>query len=105
MAFLAFSVQYQTIKTQMNQKNYELDTIKRVHESITEHLKDLKETKSEKDLKNNDAYQDLVAYDMAYDIKQDTLQMELDVLKAQAESFKKARNEGVKSSVKWNCFG
>ena len=90
---------------EMNQKNYELDTVSRTLESTTSHLTDLKATKSENDLKDNDAYKDLVAYEMAYDTKKESLESELEVLKNQASSYKEAVKKNIQSSVKWTCFG
>ena len=104
MAFITFNVQYQNIKYQMNRKNYELDTVSRTLEGITKHLTDLKATKSEKDLQNNGAYQDLVAYEMAYDTKKESLESELEVLKNQANSYKDALKNNIQKSVKWSCF-
>lgn len=105
MAFLAIKIQYDTIKREMNQKNYELDLASRKLEYITSQLKDLKATNSEKDLAKSDAYKDLVAYEMAYDTRKGSLESELELLKNEESAYKQALAKNIKSSFSWSCFG
>ena len=55
--------------------------------------------------KNNDAYQDLVAYQIAYDSKKESLATQMEFLKNTLDSFKSARKEDVKRESTFWCFG
>ena len=68
-------------------------------------LTDLESTYGKKNLKNNDAYKDLVAYQIAYDAKKDSLDTEMAFLKNTLESFKSARTNDVKRESSFWCFG
>ena len=105
MAFLALKLSYDRARTEYNQKAYEETIGKSVLNSLTEKIDDIEATAGSKDnLKNNSAYQDLVAYQMAYDTKLATLETEMKTLKADMDSFKEAMTKGVQEESSWSCF-
>lgn len=106
MAFLTMKCSYDLAKSQYNQKVYEQTVASKTLEAITSKISDVEALSSSKtDLAKNSDYKDLVAYQMAYDTKVESLDTEIEVLKQEMQSFKEAMKEGIKQSTSFWCFG
>lgn len=103
--FAVLHAEVNRYQREYNAKQYEAELNTAKLAEVTSQLTDLKSTYGESNLKNNDAYQDLVAYQIAYDAKKDSLDTELEFLKNTLDSFKTARNNGAKEAGKFWCFG
>ena len=64
-----FQAEINRYQRQYNAKAYEAEINTAKLSEVTSKLTDLESTYGKKNLKNNDAYQDLVAYQIAYDSK------------------------------------
>lgn len=103
--FAVLNAEVKRYQREYNAKQYEAELNTAKLAEVTSHITDLESTYGKDKLKNNDSYQDLVAYQVAYDEKKDSLDTELSFLKSTLDSFKSARNEGVKEAGKFWCFG
>ena len=100
-----FQAEINRYQKEYNLKAYEASINTQNLEKVTSKLTDLESAYGKKNLKNNDAYQDLVAYQIAYDAKKDSLDTEMAFLKNTLESFKSARTNDVKRESSFWCFG
>ena len=100
-----FQAEINRYQKEYNLKAYEASINTQNLEKVTSKLTDLESTYGKKNLKNNDAYKDLVAYQIAYDAKKDSLDTEMAFLKNTLESFKSARTNDVKRESSFWCFG
>ena len=100
-----FQPEINRYQRQYNAKAYEAEINTAKLSEVTSKLTDLESTYGKKNLKNNDAYQDLVAYQIAYDSKKESLATQMEFLKNTLDSFKSARKEDVKRESTFWCFG
>ena len=100
-----FQAEINRYQKEYNLKAYEASINTQNLEKVTSKLTDLESAYGKKNLQNNDAYKDLVAYQIAYDAKKDSLDTEMAFLKNTLESFKSARTNDVKREASFWCFG
>lgn len=100
-----FQAEINRYQREYNLKSYEATINTKNLETVTSKLTDLESTYGKENLQNSDAYQDLVAYQVAYDAKKDSLDTEMTFLKNTLESFKSARTNDVKREGSFWCFG
>ena len=100
-----FQAEINKYQREYSLKNYEATINAQKLEKVTSKLTDLESTYGKKNLQNSDAYQDLVAYQIAYDSKKDSLATEIEFLKNTLDSFKSARTNEVKRESSFWCFG
>lgn len=102
--FVTLNVEVKKYKKELALKQYEATINTDKLEEVTSKLTDLESAYGKNNLKNNSAYQDLVAYQLMYDAKKDSLETEMKFLESALSSFQTARNNDIKSDLSFWCL-
>ena len=102
---VTMKMQWQRAKTDLTKAQFEEDTAARQIEKLTSQINDVASAiGSSKDYKNNDIYKRLVAEQSAYEVRKESLDTEISMLKEQVQSYKEALKEGIKENTTWWCM-
>ncbi len=102
--FVTLNVEVKKYQKELALKQYEATINTDKLEEVTSKLTDLESAYGKNNLKNNSAYQDLVAYQLMYNTKKDSLETEMEFLESALSSFKTARNNNIKSDLSFWCL-
>ena len=87
MLLVIMKVLYDRARSEYERKAYEQDSAARSLEAVTEQIQDLANAAgSTTKYKSSETYKNLVAYQNLYDSKNDSLKIEMDLLKQQMDS-------------------
>jgi len=103
---VTMKMQWQRAKTDLTKAQFEEDTAARQIEKLTSQINEVASaySSSKKDYKNEDIYKRLVAEQSAYEVRKESLDTEISMLKEQVQSYKEALKEGIKENTTWWCM-
>ena len=104
MLTITMNVNYQRKLSEYNKVVAEEQIAKNTLDSITEKVDDIvASVDSKSQLSKNESYQELVAFQSAYDVKVANLESQAKELKAQCDSMQSALSKGQSHNI-W-CYG
>ena len=106
MLLATMNIQYKRAKMELTKAQYEEDVAARSLEDVTSKLSDITSAAgSTTSYKSSEVYKQLVAYQSVYETRKESLDVQIEMLKEQVNSYKSALADGVEKNNNWWCLG